>query len=201
MKPDFVIRPAGANDLAELAEIHLLGWQLAYADFLPPGQLEAMQVERRLPVWRERLSDPSHLILTIGVGGERIDGFLFGGKVKAHEITDGGRIEGYDCEIYSLHCRRDVQGRGLGRALMAEAARAWAEEGRRALLLWAYADNRFRGFYERLGGKVLARGLDEGVPDLAYGWPDIGRLIRTCEEGRSGARKDERPGISQRRPT
>jgi GNAT superfamily N-acetyltransferase len=64
-----------------------------------------------------------------------------------------------------------VQGRGLGSLLMGEAAYTFRERGRTALVLWAYRDNSYRRFYDKIGGQLIAEGLDDGVPDVAYGWP------------------------------
>lgn len=170
------IHPAREADLPTIAEIHLKGWLLAYGAFMPVDQLEAMQPERRLPLWRAWLADPNKLILVGGVD-DRIAGFVLGGPVKDHDITDGGSLTGFDCEIYSLHCRAEAQGKGLGRALIAAAAAQWLAEGRQALILWAYADNAYRKFYERIGGELIAQGIDDGIPDIAYGWRDLSKLV------------------------
>jgi len=184
------IRPATAADLPIIAEIHLKGWELAYGDFISAEQLAAMQPDRRLPLWHAWLADEKKLILVGGIGAE-IDGFILGGPVKPHDITDGASLSGFDCEIYSLHCRAAVQGKGLGRALLGAAAAHWAGEGRTALMLWAYADNAYRKFYEHIGGEVIARGLDDGIPDVAYGWRDLAALADTkgmSERGREYGR-------------
>jgi GNAT superfamily N-acetyltransferase len=170
-----MLRRATPRDLDAIMDIHLKGWLLAYGDFLPEEQIGEMHPEKRLPVWQKYMEGPQNLILVGGVG-ETVDGFVLGGPVKDHEITEGS-LFGFDCEIYSLHCRKEVQGQGLGRALLAAAAAHWRGEGRRALVLWAYADNQWRRFYEKIGGKLVAHGLDEGIPDVAYGWRDLGDLI------------------------
>lgn len=171
------IRPATEADLPVIAEIHLKGWLLAYGAFMPEDQLAAMQPEKRLPLWQGWLSDPKKLIL-VGSVGDEIDGFLLGGSVKQHDIRKGS-LNGFDCEIYSLHCRAEVQGKGLGRALIAAAAAHWAARGKHALMLWAYSDNAYRKFYEKIGGELVAEGIDEGIPDVAYGWRDLQALSAT----------------------
>ncbi|WP_374653160.1 N-acetyltransferase family protein [Dongia sp.] len=168
------IRSAIEADLPAIAEIHLKGWELAYGAFMPADQLAAMQPDRRLPLWRAWLADPTKLIL-VGSVGEQIDGFVLGGPVKEHDIRRGS-LTGFDCEIYSLHCRAVVQGKGLGRALIAAAAAHWAATGKNALMLWAYSDNAYRRFYEKIGGELIAEGIDDGVPDVAYGWRDLTAL-------------------------
>jgi ribosomal protein S18 acetylase RimI-like enzyme len=172
-----MIRQASEADLEAIMAIHLKGWLLAYGSFLPQEQIDGMQPERRRPIWQKYLGQKENLILVGGVG-DSIDGFLLGGPVKDHEITEGGLFN-FDCEVYSLHCRAEVQGQGLGRALLGAAAGHWRGAGKHALVLWAYADNPYRRFYERIGGKLVAQGIDGGIPDVAYGWRDLRDLTDT----------------------
>jgi len=175
----FALRPARAEDAREIAEIHFAGWQNAYGDVVPPEQMEKKQPARRIPFWQERIARADEIVLVAHdeTGDEtgRMQGFLHGGKVLPHDITSGS-LAGFDCEIYVLHCRKETQGKGLGRLLIAAAAREFQHRGRTALVLWAYADNAYRAFYDKLGGAVVAEGVDEGVADLAYGWRDLGAL-------------------------
>jgi len=182
--PRFAIRPASEGDLHDIAQIHLKGWELTYGAIITPEQMAERSVEKRLPLWQRWCQDRENLIL---VGGERdaaLQGFLFGGRVHHHDVVAGG-CDGFDCEIYSLHTLKEVQGKGLGRALIAAAAAHWQRRGHKALVLWAYRDNEYRRFYERLGGELIAEGIDDGVPDVAYGWKDLAQLISACQSTRS----------------
>jgi ribosomal protein S18 acetylase RimI-like enzyme len=165
----FAIRPARAADASAIAEIHYAGWQVAYALVVTEDQMAAKLPERRTSFWQERIADPKDLVLVAEDEAGKVQGFVHGGDVLEHDIRVGG-LTGYDCEIYSLHCRLDMQGRGLGRMLMGEAAYSFRERGRTALMLWAYRDNRYRRFYEKIGGQLIAEGFDGGIPDMAYGW-------------------------------
>lgn len=172
-----MIRPATEADLPEIAAIHHRNWQIAYAGIMTAHEIDVILPEKRLPQWREWLADRSNMILVAADKANAIQGFVYGGKVKPHEILSGG-LDGFDCEIYSLHTAEAVQGKGLGRALIADTARRWQGMGHRALMLWAYRDNPFRGFYERIGGALIAEGLDDGIPDVAYGWRDLTALTK-----------------------
>ena len=178
----FTVRPAVASDARAIAEIHYAGWQIAYAHVVSDEQMEAKQPERRLSFWQERIADPNYVVLIAEDATGSAQGFVYAGDVLAHDIRTGG-LAGYDCEIYSLHCRLDVQGKGLGRLLMAEAAYSFRERGRTALMLWAYRDNAYRRFYEKIGGTILAEGFDDDIPDVAYGWP-LTRLITLDTDAR-----------------
>ena len=166
----FTIRPAIADDARAIAEIHYAGWQIAYAHVVSEEQMEEKQPQRRIPFWEVRIADPKHLVLIAEDETGQAQGFVHGADVLEHDVRVGG-LTGYDCEIYSLHCRLEVQGRGLGRLLMGEAAYTFRERGRTALVLWAYRDNPYRRFYEKIGGQLIAEGFDDDIPDVAYGWP------------------------------
>ncbi|HWA48015.1 MAG TPA: GNAT family N-acetyltransferase [Dongiaceae bacterium] len=173
----FSIRPATQADARDIAEIHYAGWQNAYGALVPAEQMAAKHPERRVPFWQARIADPADLVLIAHDAAGRAQGFIHGGKVVPHDIRSGS-LAGFDCEIYVLHCRKETQGKGLGRLLIAEAARVFQQRGGTALMLWAYTDNAYRPFYDRLGGEVIATGDDEGVADLAYGWRSLTALTR-----------------------
>ena len=181
----FIIRPAVLDDALEIAEIHYLGWKHAYAGVVDEKQIAAKQPDKRLDYWKHKMSDPANLVL---VGAERVDGpllgFIYGGPVLPHEITrevpGQPKLGDFDCEINIVHCRHAVQGKGLGRALIAAIAHHWQVGGKRALMLWAFRDNDYRKLYDKLGGQVFAEGVDEGAPDVAYGWLDLDALIAAC---------------------
>jgi GNAT superfamily N-acetyltransferase len=177
----FQVRDAQKADLHAIAQIHLRGWELTYGSIITPAQMAERSVERRLPLWQRWHTDPDNLILVGGAHLDQPQGFLFGGQVKAHDFISGN-CDGFDCEIYSLHTTKEVQGKGLGRTLIAAAAERWQQRGRKALVLWAYRDNDYRRFYERLGGTLVAEGIDDGVPDVAYGWKELAQLISACRE-------------------
>jgi GNAT superfamily N-acetyltransferase len=166
----FAIRPADAADAPAIAEIHYAGWQVAYANIVSEETMEAKLPERRIPFWQARIADLNDVVLIADDSTGTVQGFVHAGNVLEHDVRLGS-LTGYDCEIYSLHCRLDMQGRGLGRLLMGEAAYTFRERGRTALALWAYRDNAYRRFYEKIGGQLIAEGFDDGISDVAYGWP------------------------------
>lgn len=177
----FLIRPATQSDAAAIAEIHERGWQLAYGHFIDAQTLAEKSAEKRIAFWRQRIADPASIVLVGTAVDGALTGMVYGGPVLPHDLTSG-RIDGFDSELYILHCRQDVQGKGLGRQLTAALARRFRQQGASSLILWAFTENKFRSFYDRLGGEIVAEGVDEGHADLAYGWRDIGALIATCED-------------------
>lgn len=167
------VRPAVVDDARIIAEIHYAGWQLAYSSISSADQMAAKLPERRVPFWQSRIAEQqqskTHIVLIAEDETGKAQGFAHSGDVIQRELCSGS-LEGYDCEIFSLHCRASVQGKGLGRLLMRETVSVFRERGRKALVIWAYRDNAYRSFYEKLGGKLIAEGIDDGIPDIAYGW-------------------------------
>ena len=183
----FTIRPATPSDARDIAEIHYAGWQIAYGALVPPEQITAKHPDRRAPFWQARIADPADIVLIAHDAIGRAQGFIHGGKVVPHDIRSGS-LAGFDCEIYVLHCRKATQGKGLGRLLMAEIARAFQQRGGAAMMLWAYTDNAYRPFYDRLCGEVIATGDDEGVADVAYGWRSLDQLVASPQDIKTGAK-------------
>lgn len=176
----FLVRAAAPADIAVIVEIHARGWQLAYGHFIGAESLEAKSAEKRLAFWAGRIADPSRVVLVGTDKSGAVMGMVYGGPVLPHDLTSG-RIDDFDSELYILHCRQEAQGRGLGRQLTAALARRFREQGARSLFLWAFTANEFRGFYDRLGGEIIAEGEDEGHSDIAYGWRNIDALIAACD--------------------
>ena len=180
----FRIRDALPADAPIIAEIHERGWIQAYGDFVPPEMLAERSAVKRIGFWQNRIADATRLVLVGCDEDSSVMGMVYGGPVLAHDITSGN-IEDFDSELYILHCRREVQSMGLGRQLTGELARRFQRAGARSLVLWAFSDNAFRRFYDRLGGEIVAAGQDEGQADVAYGWRDLNGLIAACEGGRN----------------
>jgi len=177
----FLIRAATIDDALAIAEIHHRGWLLAYSDFIGAGSIGAKAADQRLAYWRDRIADPTCVVLVGTTMAGDVMGMVYGGAVLSHDITDGA-IDAFDSELYVLHCRQEVQGKGLGRQLTGALAERFRRRGKGSLVLWAFKDNAFRRFYDRLGGEIVAEGHEDGITDIAYGWRDINSLIAACAE-------------------
>ncbi|TME59560.1 MAG: GNAT family N-acetyltransferase, partial [Chloroflexi bacterium] len=87
-------------------------------------------------------------------------------------------------EVYAIYVLPAAQGKGHGRALIRECARALASRGLSSLLIWVLRENQIgRGFYERLGGTAVREkqleefpGAEEHV-EVGYGWKDTRALV------------------------
>jgi GNAT superfamily N-acetyltransferase len=184
--PDYIIRLARVADAAGIARAHVLGWRMAYRGVIAGATLDRLSIPERTAMWRERLltldvAAPPRgeaLFVAVGANGE-IAGFARGGA--ARPLASGKEPAPYDAELYAIYMVPGSERRGVGRRLARAVAWRLASGGRRALLVWALAENPYRGFYETLGGApvfeqdIVIEG--QALPEIGYGWPDIQSLI------------------------
>jgi ribosomal protein S18 acetylase RimI-like enzyme len=147
------LRAATAADAALLADLHTRSRATAYRGLLPDDYLDRVMPAEALPLWEEKLrafADRGDAALIAEIDG-RPAGFV------CMLAPDG------DGSVYidNLHAAPDAKGRGVGTALLAEAA-AWARaRGARGMHLRVIEDNRDAiGFYEARGWRHVG-GLDD----------------------------------------
>jgi ribosomal protein S18 acetylase RimI-like enzyme len=107
------------------------------------------------------------MILLLEDDGQPVGFAAFG---PTRDEDDDARDVG---ELYAIHLKPSVWGRGLGRALMAEVVRRLGMAGYAVATLWVLEGNtRAQGFYEQLGwrkdgGRKLIE-LGVQVPEIRY---------------------------------
>jgi len=149
------IRSAAERDLTAVAHLHVRSRAAAYAGFVPAAALEAVPASSMVDYWTERwrYERDTHQ-MTVAAEGDEVIGFTYLGP---DEEPDTGIL-------HAIHVAPDVQGRGVGRALMADALEKLTAGGWRQAVLWVLADNtRARGFYERGGWVLDGEGRDDFI--------------------------------------
>ncbi len=170
----YAIVPAGPDDAAALARVHVTAWRQTYDGILPPLYLERLSVPLQGRRWRRRLTDGTEVTLL----AEGPNGAV--GYASATWSRHAGAE--HEAEINTLYLVQAAQGVGLGRDLLIAAARVMAARGATSLVIGVLRDNvRARGFYERLGGRCEDGAGDwvagRTVATVDYRWGNIGALI------------------------
>jgi GNAT superfamily N-acetyltransferase len=175
-----IIREAKATDAAPIAKINVESWKATYSGIMPQEYLDSLSDEQRTNVWYVRLSDPSKLwpgwfYYVVEDDKDKIIGFAGGGPERS-----GNRL--YSAELGVIYLVKSRERQGLGRRLMATVALRLKKQGHNSMLAWVLEVNRYRSFYEVLGGqRVAERHVNIGGVDLvevAYGWHDLGLFTR-----------------------
>jgi ribosomal protein S18 acetylase RimI-like enzyme len=172
-----VIRPAVVADAAAVGALKVRAWHAAYADFMSPAVLGALDPAREAVDWAGYLADlPATHRLWIAEAGGVVGGFCRTGPADAEPDLGPGAAE-----VYGLYLEPVLVGTGLGRELFAHAVGDLEERGRAPICVYAYPPNRRAiAFYERAGFVVdgVSR-LDEGD---GVGVPEV-RLVRYRSAG------------------
>ncbi len=174
----FVIRAASVDDAPGIARVHVDTWRTTYPGLVPEAYLASLSHEEGQAQWKKLIADPPSpgiFCLVAEDPDQGIVGFASGGPARA--FASGSEPDG---EVYALYVLEPHQRRGIGRALVGQAARVLAEQGRRSLVIWVLAGNLSRAFYEALGGEVTAsQTLEIGgarLEEVAYVWRDTSTL-------------------------
>lgn len=184
--PDPHIRLATPADAAAIAQVQVDTWKATYAGLIPEPALNFFtDLKRREQQWTDALQrverDPAVLARTfvaMGPDQQMVVGFAIAGPARPDQ-GDPPEALPYTGEVHAIYVLPDAQGLGLGRQLMMAAGEYLRELGLSGAIVWSLETNiSARGFYERLGGKVVAR-RDRDlagalVPEVGYGWDELG---------------------------
>lgn len=153
-------RDAVAADIPALAELHVTTWNATYMTSQGPT------IATRTWQWNQVFAKEHRrdFVLVLEDCNGRLIGFTWG---KPHD----GEFQG---ELSKIYLRWEYHGLGLGRRMMGETARRFAERGIHSFILFAELGNPTLGFYDRMGGERLLN--DRGQFDGAFGWRDLRRL-------------------------
>ena len=141
------IREAVADDAADIADVQVRSWQVAYLGLIDQGFLDRLSYAEHLSMWRHRFeaADPDLHVLVAGAGDEVV-GFSSFGPSKDNDAGVS------TAEVYAIYLAPEWFGAGVGRGLLARAVEALGGLGFRDCTLWVLELNdRARRFYEVAG--------------------------------------------------
>jgi GNAT superfamily N-acetyltransferase len=166
---DVSVRPAGPDDVAEIARIQLETWRTAYAEVLPPAALEAVQVDDAAAVWTQAVAappTPRHHVLVALEGTWRV-GFVAFGPADDLEPDDPDAATTVAVAPLLVEPRWGRRGHG-SRLLAATVDHARADGMTRAVAWIPEADTSSREFLVSAGWGPdgLVRALDTGAGEL-----------------------------------
>jgi GNAT superfamily N-acetyltransferase len=174
-----IIRRAELSDAQAIAKVQVDTWRTTYKGIMSDEFLSALSYEKGKTTWQKILSDPSpdRFGYVASDASETVMGFILGGPER-----EGSRE--YAGEIYAIYVLEAFQRRAVGRRLTGALVQRLLDAGMLSLLVWVLEKNRFRAFYEALGGQPLGQkqvsvGGRELV-EVAYGWRDVPVLIERC---------------------
>jgi ribosomal protein S18 acetylase RimI-like enzyme len=139
------IEPAVLAHCREIAEVHVLSWQQAYAGLLSTEYLSALSVDGRETAWREAVVKGVPQ-LRVAMIDDRVAGFVAFGSSRDKDAAPGA------AEVWALYLAPACWSQGTGRALWLAALERMRAEACSSVSLWVLAGNeRARRFYAAAG--------------------------------------------------
>jgi GNAT superfamily N-acetyltransferase len=163
-------RPATPDDALAIALLHTRSWRENYRGAYSDAALDIEQPAERIQAWTARLDRPAaHQYVQLAFEGSQLVGFVC--AIGAEHPEWGSLID-------NLHVVAEAQGRGVGAALLQQAA-AWLDVrfSHLPVHLFVLAVNaKAIPFYERLGGTnsgpiALERHNGTSLPAFRCSWP------------------------------
>jgi ribosomal protein S18 acetylase RimI-like enzyme len=150
------IRQATADDVPNIAEVHVRSWRAAYRGILADDLLDRLSVTEREGSWRALLSNTEHHWLNLVA--EDGNGGLAGFCAVTTPSCDAKEDESL-AEVSALYVDPDRWREGAGSAMLIAAFEKLKERGWREVVLWVLPENRRAlAFYARYGFTI-----EEGV--------------------------------------
>lgn len=163
-------RVATVADCRAVAEVHVRSWRESFAGIVPQTFLDKMSVEKRTMAFTERFSTDGYRMYVADAERSGIVGFADFGKGRDD-------IAGYEAELYAIYLLPEFQGVGVGAELFRRGVRDLVEEGVGTMYLLALEVSPYRSFYEKMGGRVVAKQQKEIEGEmftlLMYGWDKL----------------------------
>jgi len=146
------VRYGRPEDAAALSGVFDAAWREAYQGIIPGVALEKLLARRGPRWWRSTIGRGRPLaVLDIGQG---IAGYVSYGRCRDRSLPADGEID-------ELYLAPEYQGVGFGTRLFKCVRNDMIDRGIKRIAVWSLTENeRARGFYERLGGKVVAETTD-----------------------------------------
>jgi ribosomal protein S18 acetylase RimI-like enzyme len=174
------IRLASTDDIPAIALLHVEGWKGAYGGIVSQDYLDGLDIASRMKDWEEWMKSGETTVLLAEEEGESA-GFIAFGRTKTVPPGSSPIRPSHAGEIYALYILPAHWRKGIGAALLREAAIAMKEKKMPSLCLWVLdANERAKGFYQKMGGQKLGgktvRIGPDALKEVCYGWKDTAEL-------------------------
>ena len=166
---DVSVRPARADDLADIARIHVETWQWGYREILPSGVLEALSVDAALEAWGAAVTAPPSTRHHVLVALEQNWRVGFVAVTPADDLEDDDPDPLTTASVGPLLVEPRWARRGHGSRLLAAAIDHARSDGMTRAIAWLpQADTASQEFLSSAGWAPdgLARVLDTGAGEV-----------------------------------
>ena len=140
-----LLRRAVPGDEDAVARVHVRSWQVAYRGLLPDEYLDRLEPADRAARYTFAEDGPGFPHTTVAVGDDGICGFTTTGPCRDPDKKGVG-------ELYAIYVQPDWWDRGIGRTLIADVRRRFAEQRFSEAVLWVLRGNQRAERFYRIDG-------------------------------------------------
>lgn len=138
-----MIRTANSDDIKQIADIKIRGWQQAYKSIIDINYLNNMTIESQIDNYSNHY-DLNNIV--VAETDNKIVGFCRFCFIQNSDI---------DCEIREIYVEPTLKRTGIGSMLFDYTKSLLKSKGNKMLTVGVFTDNsNARRFYEKMGGKI-----------------------------------------------
>jgi GNAT superfamily N-acetyltransferase len=145
MNEELIIRDAELDDINTIGYLAYQVWPLAYKNILTLDQLQYMLNRIYSPASLRRQMIEEHHHFLIAELSEEPVGFASYGSLNPANNS----------KLHKLYVRNDIQGKGLGKALLDQVIENCVSAGTNRLFVNVNRHNKAISFYEKAGFKII----------------------------------------------
>lgn len=139
-----MIRTANSDDINQIADIKIRGWQSAYDNIIDSNYLKNMTLEHQMDNYFNHY-DLNNIV--VAEADNKIVGFCRFCFIQSSDV---------DCEIREIYVEPTLKRMGIGSMLFDYTISLLKSMGNKKLAVSVFTDNsNARRFYEKMGGKII----------------------------------------------
>jgi len=141
------VRLAVSEDAVAIAQVHVSGWQYAYAGLLPDTVIQSQSVSDRADYWRKFISNPINWPVFLLTENDVVTGFASAIPARDPDVSST-----LVSELAAIYLDNTTSGRGLGADLLTSCLNVSRNHGCTSMILWVLDGNsRALSFYHKHG--------------------------------------------------
>ena len=145
---NIIIRNVKKEDIPEVVDIRITGWQDAYKGIIDENYLN--NIDRNENIERIKNNYQDHGFIVAELNNE-IVGFC-------RYIYDDQFSKEYDvdCEIMAIYTKPDLKGLGIGTKMFDYVITEFKKLNKKKMIIWCLKDNKkSQEFYKKMGGEIF----------------------------------------------
>ncbi|MGD7044691.1 N-acetyltransferase family protein [Jeotgalibacillus proteolyticus] len=165
-----MIRKAAREDALKISRVRVQGWQSTYKGLIDQKFLDGMSEKRLAEKWEKDFDDERACTWVAEIDNEII-GFAIAGESRESDFPH------HPYEIMAIYLLKPHQNQGIGQMLVSKIIEQLALTGDGGIYVWAFDENPYCAFYQKLGGTPMSHQVLEiegkGYNETAYGWESL----------------------------